>query len=152
MISALFASCGLFRHAKQSSNSNTNINTAINAAKTYLGTPYKLGGTSKAGIDCSALVQISFEKANVKLPRRSVEQSNVGKEVKLENVHNGDLVFFKFDKQAKNKIDHVGIITDASHTDAIKFIHASTKLGVTEDDLSKPYNKKCFVKCMRVCE
>ena len=157
-LSVFVSSCGIFKHSNKSVSSNTNklsnnkINEVIKTALTYKGVPYKLGGYDKKGIDCSGLVKLSFEKINIVLPRRSIEQSNTGKEVELDKAQRGDLIFFRFDKNAKNNIDHVGIISDVSDKKAIKFIHASTKLGVTEDNLSKPYNQKCFVKCMRVYE
>lgn len=149
------SSCGLFKHSSTTKNDSTSENNKIvkvvlHTAKSFLGTPYKLGGTDKSSIDCSALVKISFEKASFELPRRSIEQYHFGKPVTLEHAMPGDLVFFRFDKGSKNEIDHVGIISDVSDRMNIKFIHASTKKGVIEDDLSKPYNTKAFVKCVRI--
>gem|GEM_PF-1530944 len=147
------SSCGIFKHTKKTTKSNeTNakVNTILKTAFNYKGTVYKLGGTDRKGIDCSGLVKISFESVNVLLPRRSIEQSKVGEEIPLQKAHKGDLIFFNFDTKGKQEIDHVGIISDVENSSAIKFVHASTKVGVTEDDLSKPYNKKAYIKCMRV--
>jgi cell wall-associated NlpC family hydrolase len=149
------SSCGLFKHSSKTKNdskseNNKIVKVVLHTAKSFLSTPYKLGGTDKSGIDCSALVKISFALANIELPRRSIEQYHFGKPVTIEHALPGDLVFFRFDKGSKNEIDHVGIISDVSDRMNIKFIHASTKKGVIEDDLSKPYNTKAFVKCVRI--
>jgi probable lipoprotein NlpC len=149
------SSCGLFKHSSKTKNdskseNNKIVKVVLYTAKSFLSTPYKLGGTDKSGIDCSALVKISFAHANIELPRRSIEQYHFGKPVTIEHALPGDLVFFRFDKGSKNEIDHVGIISDVSNRMNIKFIHTSTKKGVMEDELSKPYNTKAFVKCVRI--
>lgn len=151
----LVSSCGLFKHApkenRESKSEQSKIAKMIlRTAESYSGTSYKLGGMDKSGIDCSALVKLSFASANIDLPRRSIEQLKAGKPIDLRNVLPGDLIFFRFDKGSKNEIDHVGIISDVSDRDNLKFIHASTKKGVMEDELNKPYNTKAFVKCVRI--
>ena len=79
-----------------SSNSKSIIkpkNVVDNALK-YLGTRYRYGGTSDKGMDCSGLVSTSFKEANITLPRSSRDMAKQGKEIPLENVKKGDLVFF----------------------------------------------------------
>jgi cell wall-associated NlpC family hydrolase len=125
------------------------IEKVISTARSFIGTPYKYGGTTRAGIDCSGLVIQSFKSIHVTLPRTSEEQSKQGIEVKVSDVKPGDLVFFT-DKKGHKKITHVGIITVVENSKTIKFIHSSTKLGVVENDLLVPYYESIIIKCTRI--
>ncbi|MFT7163046.1 MAG: putative lipoprotein NlpC, partial [Bacteroidia bacterium] len=112
--------------------------TVIKTAKTYMGTPYRYGGTSGKGIDCSGLMLRSFEKANYKLPRTAIEQSKFGKKVSKKRIKPGDIVFFKFKAKGKKSWYHSGLVTSVIN-DKPKFIHASSSRGVVESDLTKDY-------------
>lgn len=115
-------------------------NTVIKTAKTYIGTPYKYGGTSGSGIDCSGLMLRCFEKANYQLPRTAKEQSKFGKKVGNNSIKPGDIVFFKFKNKGK-KWYHSGLVTSVNKGKA-NFIHASTSRGVVESDLTQEYYSK----------
>lgn len=119
----------------------------IDAARDKTGSPYKFGGTTAAGYDCSGLVYVSFEEIGMKLPRTSAEQATVGKEVAFDKVKPGDLVFFAT-KKGDAKISHVGIITEILDDEVVMFIHAANS-GVKEDNIHAPYYKKTFVKATR---
>lgn len=125
------------------------VKQLIKAAKSYTGTRYKYGGTSRAGIDCSGLTSLSFKEIGVSLPRTANEQSTLGKKIPLDELKEGDLVFFT-DKKGHNKITHVGIVTDVRSKTEVRFIHASTKLGVVEADLFADYYKPLILKAVRI--
>jgi cell wall-associated NlpC family hydrolase len=125
------------------------VETVIYTARSYTGTPYKWGGTSRAGMDCSGLLINSFGSINYKIPRTAVEQSKIGKKVKLSSVKKGDLVFFATGKK-KRKITHVGMITDIRGREKVMFIHASSSLGVVESNIYSSYYKKRFRMARRV--
>jgi hypothetical protein len=107
---------------------------AVSTAKSYLGTPYKWGGTKSDGIDCSGLTQCVYKN----LPRTAAEQWK--KTSRTNEPQPGDLVFLK-DTGGRKGITHVGIYAGDG-----KFIHAAAggSRKVIEDRLDTPYNKSHF--------
>ncbi|MEH8093481.1 NlpC/P60 family protein [Gallibacterium anatis] len=105
----------------------------------WIGVRYKLGGTGKDGIDCSAFVQTAFaEKFHISLPRSTSEQKSLGYKIQKGQLKQGDLVFFR-----KNR--HVGIYLGDD-----LFIHSSTSQGVTISSLNEDYWLRTYTQSRRV--
>ncbi|ANQ49639.2 NlpC/P60 family protein [Flammeovirga sp. MY04] len=121
--------------------------TALKTAWSYKGVKYKIGGTTKKGMDCSGLMLVSWQSANIQLPRTSQEQSKTGKYVAFASLKPGDLVFFT--GPGSNYIKHVGMISKIENGRKY-FIHASTSKGVREDEISDIYWKKYYKLGRRV--
>ncbi|MEO8406386.1 MAG: NlpC/P60 family protein [Chitinophagaceae bacterium] len=108
----------------------------------WYGTRYKMGGTTKSGIDCSAFTQAVYLSAfAVALPRTAKEQYYSAHIISATQLREGDLVFFN----TRGGISHVGIYLQNN-----KFIHASTSLGVTVSDMYDPYYVKHFIGAGRI--
>jgi peptidoglycan DL-endopeptidase LytE len=119
-------------------------NLFIRVVKTFLGVPYKLGGSTLRGIDCSAFVKKIYEIFNIELPRTTREQFSVGKKVEKGQLEEGDLVFFK----RRGNSAHVGIYIGDN-----QFVHASSyNRQVKIDYLDTPYYSKRFLRGVRVKE
>jgi cell wall-associated NlpC family hydrolase len=129
--------------------SKQEIRQVIETARSYTGTPYSTGGTSRSGMDCSGLVSVSFLAAGRQLPRISYQQAEAGREVTLKELSPGDLVFFT-DRKGNNQITHVGIVTEVKDPDVLRFIHASNSLGVVENNLKQRYWTALFLKGVRI--
>lgn len=135
--------------SKYEKRTDQRVDTIIKTARSFTGTPYRWGGTSRAGMDCSGLLVTSFRSADIELPRTTSEQIRVGRGIRLYELQPGDLVFFAAKKRNPNKVTHVGMITEVRAKHDVRFIHASTKLGVTENNIYSNYYRKIFVKARR---
>ncbi len=121
----------------------------IKTARSFRGTPYKWGGTTRAGMDCSGLLINSFASIDYPIPRMSADQSKIGKKVKLKDIRRGDLVFFATGNK-RRKITHVGLVTDVRGKEKVMFIHSSSSRGVIETNMYSTYYKKRFIMARRV--
>ncbi|MEZ0539027.1 C40 family peptidase [Fibrella arboris] len=121
----------------------------ISQARTYTGTPYRSGGNTYDGIDCSGLICSAFSAVGLKMPRISWQQSEVGYEVDVSEIKPGDLIFFVPDHGKAGYVSHAAIVTEVRGENDIRFIHASSSRGVREDNLYANYFKGRFVKALR---
>ncbi|RCR70815.1 C40 family peptidase [Larkinella punicea] len=121
----------------------------VKIARTYTGTPYRTGGQTSEGMDCSGLIFASFNTVGLQMPRVSWQQSEVGYEVEVPQIQPGDLVFFVPDDGKSGYVSHTGIVTEVRGASNIMFIHASSSRGVREDNLFSSYFKGRFVKAVR---
>ncbi len=113
----------------------------VKIAKQYLGYPYKSGGNTPNGFDCSGFTQFVYKKAGYVLPRTTSDQYFYLEPIKIPQ--KGDLVFFTI---YRNQVSHVGL-----YIGNFKFIHAPrTGKSVEIADLRNPYWKKHFVGSRRV--
>lgn len=114
----------------------------VKVATAFLGAPYRWGGSSLHGLDCSAFVKKIYELFDISLPRTAFEQSHVGARIAREDLQEGDLVFFN----TKRSYGHVGIYIGDG-----KFVHASSHNRVIKiDSLSESYFNKRFAKAVRL--
>lgn len=113
--------------------------TLVSNAHSYIGTPYKWGGSSSSsGFDCSGLTRAVYRLNGLDLPRVSQEQFRAGKFILRTNLQQGDLVFFTTNNS--KSINHVGIYIGNG-----EFIHApGTGKTVTKAKLNSPYWKKVY--------
>ncbi len=111
------------------------------AGRPWLGTPYRWGGESRRGIDCSAFVR-AFMRDNlgVDLPRATDGQQFEGVSVRKDDLLPGDLVFFR-----RRSVRHVGVYLGDG-----EFIHASSSRGVTVSNLSEGYYQQAYWMARRV--
>lgn len=124
---------------------NYNIENVIAYAKTFIGTPHAMGGTSKKGIDCSGLVMVVHQEFDVNLPHSSHEQGRYGTVIaSVDSIKRGDLLFYYSSYNSSNFITHVGIyLGDGT------FIHASAKSGVIITKISDTYWKSKYLFATR---
>ena len=114
------------------------IDDLLAEAQTYLGTPYRYGGMTRNGIDCSAFVLSVFGAVTgMNLPRVAASQAQEGKKIEKDQLQKGDLVFFSH--QGRGRISHVGIVEEVSPEGDVKFIHAATSKGVMISSLNDSY-------------
>lgn len=105
----------------------------------WAGTRYRMGGTTKRGIDCSAFMQATFSKAyGISLPRSTAEQRYLGRKISKNELKKGDLVFFRGN-------NHVGVYVGNN-----QFMHASTRQGVTISSLNEDYWARTYTQSRRI--
>ncbi len=111
----LLQACSTTRGTPPASPGNSGTRIAA-LAESQLGAPYRFGGDSPQGFDCSGLVRYVFEQAGLAVPRTTQQLQQAAKPVPADRLQPGDLVFFRI---ASGRVDHVGIyVGDGA------FIHA----------------------------
>ncbi|WP_455962548.1 C40 family peptidase [Bacteroides bouchesdurhonensis] len=111
----------------------------------WIGVPYRGGGDSKRGTDCSGLTYQVYRKVyRIQLPRNTEDLKKKSNKVSKRNLREGDLVFFTSRNSGK-KVAHVGIYLKNG-----KFIHASTSKGVIVSNLNEDYYTKHWISGGRI--
>lgn len=112
------------------------------AIRTWLGTPHRLGGMSRGGIDCSGLVVTVYDDLyGMRLPRTTRGLLQSGRRVGRDALAGGDLVFF----QPDGKFNHVGIYLGRG-----EFAHASSSRGVIISRMDDPFWHGCYLTGRRL--
>lgn len=106
----------------------------VDEAKKFLGVPYRYGGTTPNGFDCSGFTSHVFATAGITIPRTASQQAESGLKVDQYKVRPGDLVFFSKNPGGAG-INHVALIVE-SGSDGLKAVIHSTNRGVVIDDIS----------------
>ncbi len=106
------------------------------------GVPYRYGGLTKGGIDCSGFIYLTFaEEFGIRLPRTTQSQALKGKVIEQEDLRPGDLVFFQTGYNQR----HIGIYVGKK-----QFIHTSSSRGVMLSRLDNPYWQSAYWHARRV--
>jgi len=124
------------------------VATVIETARSFLGTPYKYGGSTRSGMDCSGLLYTCFKSIDLDIPRTSQQQAEMGNPVRTSEIKPGDLVFFT-ERKGGDRVSHVGLVTEVKSSNEIVFIHSTNNRGVMEDNLFSDYYHKIFIKAVR---
>jgi cell wall-associated NlpC family hydrolase len=143
-INRLIASQPLTANTAEPAVSGGRVQTLLKRALALLGTPYRWGGTSTNGFDCSGMVGYVFKTAlGIELPRVSREMASSGTPVERSALTPGDLVFFGVHGR---RVDHVGIYVGEG-----RFVHAPrTGRDVTVSSLDGGYWSGKFLQARRV--
>ena len=110
----------------------------------WQGVPYRTGGESRRGVDCSAFMQLTFrEQFAMQLPRDTDSQAHIGRAISSRQLRPGDLVFFNIGRSTR----HVGVMVEKN-----KFLHASSSKGVMISDLNQPYWQRYYWQARRLSQ
>ena len=127
---------------KFSKDEKTNLRKIHTVYSSWHGVPYKYGGTSRRGLDCSSFVQKVYKNAfNINLPRTTKQQVKLGRWIPEETAKVGDLVFFKTGRNTR----HVGVYIGNG-----KFVDSASSKGVTESSLDSYFWRSHFWQFRRV--
>jgi cell wall-associated NlpC family hydrolase len=141
-------SLGISKNVETASNfTNSEIENLIHTAEQCEGIPYRAGGASIEGMDCSGLLYTVYVANEFSIPRISVQQAQFGLPIPINNIQVGDWVFFR--TNGAMQINHIGLVTQVNGDQDILFIHASTSKGVRKDQLYTNYWLKSFDKAVR---
>jgi len=117
---------------------------ALNLAKTKIGISY-----GADGMDCSGFIRFIFQPFGITLPYYASEISEKGRDIPLEDIKPGDLVFFAGSNQYEKTVNHVGFVTEKTAKE-FTFIHAATSKGVTINKSIDPYYIVRFLFARRI--
>jgi cell wall-associated NlpC family hydrolase len=149
LLAALLAGCGGYssidrpsQEPEQHQDTQDAGKQAVKVAEEFIGTPYRSGGTTTDGVDCSGLTFSVYRRIGIRLPRSSDEQARAGSHIDRDDLRPGDLVFFG----KGSNVTHVGIYNEDG-----EFIHASTRAhSVRYDNIDNKYFRSRYIGARRV--
>lgn len=110
--------------------------------QSWLGTPHRMGGMSRRGIDCSGLVVVLYDDLfDLRLPRTTAALMRTGQQVEETHLAAGDLLFFK----PRSKVYHVGIYLGNG-----EFVHTSASYGVMVSRINDDFWRRCYLTGRRL--
>jgi len=111
---------------------------AATVALDQVGVPYRYGGNSPRGFDCSGLVQYSYSRVGRALPRTTSQLWSVTSDVRRDDLQAGDILFFRIE----GKMSHVGLYVGNG-----RFVHApSSGRSVSVESLGSPFYAAAFIR------
>lgn len=125
------------------------IHEVLIYAKSFLGSPYRYAGKSKAGFDCSGFVSTVYAKFGVRLDPSSYGMEGSGRSIPREQIKPGDILFFVNTQRRRRGVGHVGLAYEVKNGDVI-FIHSAVNGGVRFDYLSSKYYNAHYYKAERI--
>ncbi len=135
----------------QIATGNIHPEAVVAFAESLVGTPYLYASTDPAkGFDCSGFITYVFNYFQIKVPRSSIDFTNVGKEVIVDSAKRGDIILFTGTDSTERFVGHMGIVV-SNQNNELQFIHSSSgkAYGVVVTPLNE-YYKRRFVKVIRI--
>ncbi len=135
----------------QIATGNTTPEELVSYAESLLGIPYLYGSTDpQKGFDCSGFITYVFNHFQIKVPRSSIDFTNVGKEINESEAKRGDIILFTGTDSTEKFVGHMGIIV-SNQNNELQFIHSTSgKSYAVTTTIFNAYYKKRFVKVIRI--
>lgn len=121
----------------------------ISYAKTFLGVPYRYGGSTPSGFDCSGFINYIFGNFGFSLVRTSFGLADLGETISLANIQPGDLMFFKGSNLNSTSVEHVALVIEVS-PNTLKFIHSANGGVKIENFVTSKYYIQRYIKSKRL--
>jgi cell wall-associated NlpC family hydrolase len=137
--------------AAQVHTGNVHPLQVVDFAKKLIGVRYKYASANpKTGFDCSGFITYVFGHFNIVVPRSSIDFTNVGKTIPVENAKPGDLILFTGTDSTEKFVGHMGLVV-SNQNSQLKFIHSTSgkKYGVTITPLNDYYTGR-YMKTIRI--
>ena len=139
---AVLTACGGNAPVKEESATIGPGRQAATAALEQVGVPYRYGGSSPSGFDCSGLVQYAYSRAGVSVPRTTGQLWSAAKPVAQQDLEAGDLLFFSIE----GKMSHVGMYLGER-----RFVHApQSGRSVSVASLDAPFYRSALIRAGRL--
>ena len=126
------------------------VDSIVTFGKTFIGQPYKYGGTGPTRFDCSGFTSYLLKQFGFNLPHSATAQYKATMYIPIDSIRKGDLVYFQGHRR-NGSIGHVGIVvSDSLKNGAFDFLHASTSSGIIISHSREPYYNNRLVGASRV--
>ena len=128
---------------------NPKADAIISYAKTFLGVPYRYGGSTPSGFDCSGFINYIFGNFGFSLVRSSFGLADLGETIALSNIQPGDLLFFKGSNINSSSVGHVALVVEVA-PNTLKFIHSANGGVRIENFVTSKYYIQRYIKAKRL--